>query len=97
MASDGSCLVRFLLFGSVQAVTELVGSGLLVCEAVAGRQVIPIKLAVWSVDVFSLGRTGVFIKTSATAASQLYCMFAENHPRDLLQMTFKCLLSHHLM
>lgn len=44
----------FLVAVQVQALTELVGSGF---EAMSGRQVVPVKLAVWSVDVFSFGQT----------------------------------------
>lgn len=68
MARVWAGLVWFLVVW-VQALTELVGSG---CEAVAGRQVVLVKLAVWLIDVFSFGQSRVCFKTFAIATTLLH-------------------------
>lgn len=55
-----------LRFRCVRALLEPVASG---PDVVAGRQAVLVGLAVWSVDVYSVGQARVCFKTLATAFS----------------------------
>lgn len=57
MALGWAGRVWYLWFKCVQVLMEPVGPG---SEVVAGRQVVPVGLAVWLVDVYTVGQTRIF-------------------------------------
>lgn len=96
LALDGSRLglgwYGSLWFGRVRVSVEPGGSG---SEVVAGRQAVLAELAVWLVDVYSVGRAtvcliGGHIESPNSMFDVKHFIFA-----DLLQMILKCCPSHH--